>query len=116
VGSARLIWRGEIYEVDLGVPLGHEAAHLRPGVVVSADLINNGPGAMVGVVPITSTRYGLRSHVELEQGDSGLGHDSFARCDQIRMLSTKRLSNHRGRISPESMQVIDRALRFVLDL
>jgi mRNA interferase MazF len=116
VGSARLIWRGEVYDVDLGVPVGHEPAHLRPAVIVSADLINNGPGALIGVVPITSTRYGLRGHVELEPGDTGLGRESFAQCDQIRMLSTKRLSGRRGRTSPESMQAIDRALRFVLDL
>jgi mRNA interferase MazF len=116
VGSARLIWRGEIYDVDLGVPLGHEPAHLRPGVIVSADLINNGPGALVGVVPITSTRYGLRSHVELEPGDNGLDHESFARCDQIRMLSTERLSGRRGRTSLEAIHAIDRALRFVLEL
>jgi len=111
-----LIWRGEIYDVDLGVPLGHEPAHFRPGVIVSADLINNGPGALVGVAPITFSRYGLRSHIELEPGDTGLDHESFARCDQIRMLSTERLSSRRGRTSPESMQAIDRALRFVLDL
>jgi mRNA interferase MazF len=111
-----LIWRGEIYDVDLGMPLGHEPAHLRPGVIVSADLINNGPGALVGVVPITSTRYGLRSHVELEPGDNGLDHESFARCDQIRMLSTGRLSGRRGRTSLEAIHAIDRALRFVLEL
>ena len=116
MGPARLIWRGEIYDVDLGIPLGHEPAHLRPGMIVSADLINNGPGALVGVVPITSKRYGLRSHVELEPGDTGLDHEYFARCDQIRMLSTKRLASRRGRTSPESMQAIDRVLRFVLDL
>ena len=116
MGPDRLIWRSEIYDVDLGMPLGREPAHLRPGVIVSADLINNGPGALVGVVPITSTRYGLRSHIELEPGDTGLDQKSFARCDQIRMLSTQRLSSRRGRTSPESMQVIDRALRFVLDL
>ena len=111
-----MIWRGEIYDVELGIPVGHEAARLRPGVVVSADLLNNGPGALVAVVPITSTRYGLRSHVALEPGISGLGHDSFARCDQIRTISTRRLSHTRGRVSLELMQVIDRALRFVLDL
>jgi mRNA interferase MazF len=116
VGSAGLIWRGEIYDVDLGAPIGHEPALLRPGLIVSADLINNGPGGLVGVIPITSTRYGLRSHVELEPGHTGLGHDSFARCDQIRMLSTTRLSNRRGRLSPEPMHAIDHALRFVLDL
>jgi mRNA interferase MazF len=114
VRPARLTWRGEIYDVDLDISLGHEPALLRPGVIVSADLINNGPGTLVGAVPITSTRYGLRSHVELEPGDSGLDHESFARCDQIRILSTKRLSSRRGRTSPESMQAIDRALRFAL--
>ena len=111
-----MIWRGEIYDVDLGVPIAHEPAHVRPGLIVSADLINNGLGGLVGVVPITSTRYGLRSHVALEPDHTGPDHDSFARCDQIRMLSTTRLSNRRGRMSPEPMQAIDRALRFVLDL
>jgi mRNA interferase MazF len=111
-----LIWRGEIYDVDLGVPVGHAPASLRPGVVVSADLINNGPGALVGVVPIISTRYKLRSHVELEPGTSGLEHESFARCDQLRMISIRRLSTQRGRIPTEEMHHIDQALRFVLDL
>ena len=87
MGSARLICRGDIYDVDLGIPLGREPAHLRPGVIVSADVINNGPAALVGVVPITSTHYGLRSHVELEPGYTGLGHGSFARCDHIRIES-----------------------------
>jgi len=77
--------------------VGHAPASLRPGVVVSADLINNGPGALVGVVPITSTRYNLRSHVELEPGSS----DSFARCDELRMFSIRRLSTRRGRIRTE---------------
>jgi mRNA interferase MazF len=111
-----LIWRGEIYDVELGVPTGHVATRVRPGVVVSADLINNGPGALVVVVPITSTRYGLRSHIALESGTSGLDHESFARCDQIRTISTKRLSHQRGRVPLEFMQAIDRALQFVLDL
>ena len=109
-----MTWRGEIYDVELGIPLGDQPAHHRPGVIVSADLINNGPGTVLGVVAITSTRYGLRSHVELEPGDTCLEHESFARCDQIRMLSTKRLSSRRGRSSPESMRATDRALRFVL--
>jgi mRNA interferase MazF len=116
MGPARVIWRGEIYDVDLGVPLGREPSHRRPAVIVSADLINNGPGTLVGVVPITSARYGLRSHVELEPGDSGLDHDSFARCDQIRMLSNRRLAQRRGRIPLDRLRAIDQALRFVLDL
>ncbi|MGC1207639.1 MAG: type II toxin-antitoxin system PemK/MazF family toxin, partial [Ornithinimicrobium sp.] len=82
-----MIWRGEVYDVDLGQPVGHEPAFKRPAVVVSVDILNNGPGQLVIVVPVTSAAYGLRSHVEIEPGSSGLGHTSYARCDQLRVIS-----------------------------
>lgn len=111
-----MIWRGEVYDVDLGQPIGHEPAFRRPAVVVSGDMLNNGPGRLVVVVPVTSADYGLRSHVEVEPGRSGLGHPSYARCDQLRVISTDRLSSRRGRLDPEELRAIDQALRFVLDL
>ena len=111
-----MIWRGEVYDVDLGQPVGHEPAFTRPAVVVSVDLLNNGPGGLVVVVPISTAAYGLRSHVELDPGLSGLDHTSYARCDQLRVISTERLSSRRGMIAPEQMAAVDRALRFVLDL
>lgn len=111
-----MIWRGEVYEVDLGQPIGHEPAFRRPAVVVSVDILNNSPGQLVMVVPVTSAAYGLRSHVELEPGSSGLDHTSYARCDQLRAVSTARVSTRLGMVAPDQMSAIDRALRFVLDL
>jgi mRNA interferase MazF len=111
-----VIWRGEVYDVDLGQPVGHEPAFTRPAVVVSVDLLNNGPGGLVVVVPVSTAAYGLRSHVGLEPGMSGLDHTSYARCDQLRVISTDRLSYRRGMIGPEQMGAVDRALRSVLDL
>jgi mRNA interferase MazF len=116
VGRPGLIWRGEIYYVDLGQPVGREPAFRRPAVVVSVDILNNGPGGLVVVVPITTTGYGLRSHVELERGSSGLDHTSYARCDQLRVVSVERLSSRQGAIGSGQIQEIDQALRFVLDL
>jgi mRNA interferase MazF len=116
MGSAGLIWRGEVYYVDLGQPVGHEPAFRRPAVVVSVDIVNNGPGGLVVVVPITTVGYGLRSHVELESEGSGLEHISYARCDQLRVVSVERLSSRQAVLAPEQMQAIDQALRFVLDL
>ena len=84
--------------------------------MVSVDILNNSPGQLVMVVPVTSAAYGLRSHVELEPGSSGLGHTSYARCDQLRVISAARLSSRRGVVAPGQMQAIDQALRFVLDL
>lgn len=107
-----MIWRGEVHDVDLG----HEPAFRRPAVVVSVDILNNGPGEVVVVVPITSAAYGLRSHIEIEEGSSGLDHTSYARCDQLRVISTARLASRRGMLAPDQMSAIDQALRFVLDL
>lgn len=116
MGRPGLIWRGEIYYVDLGQPVGHEPAFRRPAVVVSVDILNNGPGGLVVVVPITTTGYGLRSHVELEPESSGLDHTSHVRCDQLRVVSVERLSSRQGTIGLGQMQAIDQALRYVLDL
>jgi mRNA interferase MazF len=70
----------------------------------------------VAIVPITSTNFGLRSHIELEKGVTGLDHSSFARCDQLRMISVIRIIRRLGFAPLEQMSAIDQALRFVLDL
>ena len=116
MGIDRLIWRGEVYDIDLGQPVGREPAFRRPGIVVSTDVVNNGPGQLLIVVPIGSTGYGLRSHIELEPGLSGLDWTSYARCDQIRTVSTTRVADHRGRVGPDQLHLIDQALRFILGL
>lgn len=111
-----MIWRGEVYQVDLGQPIGHEPAFLRPAVIVSNDILNNGPGELVVVVPVTSANYGLRSHVEVSADQSGLDHLSYARGDQLRVISTRRIRDRLGEVSPEEMGAIDLALQFILDL
>ncbi len=116
VGRTGLIWRGEVYSVDLGQPVGHEPPFRRPAVVVSIDILNNGSGGLVTVVPITTAGYGLRSHLELEPAGSGLDHTSYARCDQLRVVAVERLSSRLGMVGPDQMRAIDQALRFVLDL
>jgi len=111
-----LIWRGEIYQVDLGHPIGHEPAFTRLAVVVSADVLNGSPGALVVIVPMTSTAYGLRSHVEIQPRASDLDHLSYARCDQLRVISTKRIVTRKGVAAADEVHAIDRALRFILNL
>jgi mRNA interferase MazF len=111
-----VIFRGEIYDVDLGSPIGHEPAFTRPAVVISTDVLNNGPGGLVTVIPVGSARYGLRSHIELNVGNSGLDRVSFARCDQLRTVSTERLRRRRGTAAGDEISLMDQAIRFVLDL
>ncbi len=116
MGRDHLIWRGEIYDVDLGYPIRHKSASVRPAIIVSADVVNNSAGDLVVVVTVGSTSYGLRSHVELEPGASGLDHLSYARSDHARVVTTKRIVSRRGMADAEEVHAISQALRFILDL
>ena len=60
--------RGEVWLVDFGEPVGREQAGRRPAVVVSADQLNDSPAGVVIVVPCTTARRRLPSHIELEPG------------------------------------------------
>ena len=110
-----LIWRGGLSRRPRSTSRTRASLSAPGGGGVSVDILNNGPGGLVVVVPVTTAGYGLRSHVELEPASSGLDHTSLCvRCDQLRVVSIERLSSRQGMISPEQMQAVDQALRFVL--
>jgi len=108
--------RGDVWLVDLGDPIGREQAGTRAAVVVSADPLNEGPAGVVVVVPCTTTRRGLPLHVEVEPGRSGLDQTSYARCEDVRWVSERRLVHRLGEIEVEVGEEIRRVLRLVLDL
>lgn len=108
--------RGDIWLVDFGQPVGREQAGRRPAVVVSADALNDGPSGVVMVVPVTSARRGLPSHVEIDAGDSGLDDVSYAKCEDLKSVSDRRLISQLGVADVEAVFEMERAIRFLLDL
>jgi mRNA interferase MazF len=108
--------RGEIWLLDFGDPLGHEQAGRRPAVVVSTDPLNEGPAGIVVVVPTTTTHRGLPSHVELDPATSGFSEISYAKCEDIKSVSDRRLITRLGRVGPDPMDAIGRILRILLEL
>ena len=108
--------RGEIWLVDFGEPVGREQAGRRPAVVVSADPLNRSKAGVVVVVPCTTARRGLPSHVELDPVESGLDEVSYAKCEDLKSVSDRRLVARLGAASSESMVGIGRTLRFLLEL
>jgi mRNA interferase MazF len=108
--------RGEVWVVDFGESLGHEQAGFRPAVVVSADRLNESPAGVLMVVPGTTARRDLPSHIEIEPGDSGLDQVTYAKCEDLKSISEKRLISRLGRVGPDVMFEIGRVLRFLLDL
>jgi mRNA interferase MazF len=108
--------RGEIWLVDFGEPVGREQAGIRPAVIASTDALNEGPAGVVLVVPLTSTRRELPSHVEVEPGESGLDYPSYAKCEDLKSRSERRLVDRLGVAGPEPMFEIGRVLRYLLEL
>lgn len=102
--------------VDFGEPIGREQAGRRPALVVSADLLNEGPAGVVVVVPITTTRRGLASHIELEPGDSGVSDVSYAKCEDVKSVSERRLVARLGSAEPDAVFAVGRILTYLLDL
>ena len=108
--------RGEVWLVDFGEPIGREQSGRRPAVVISADALNEGPAGVIVVVPCTTTRRGLPSHVEIDSGDSGLDVVSYAKCEDLKSVSEQRLITRLGQVGPRVIFEISRVLRFLLEL
>lgn len=106
--------RGEIWLVDFGEPIGHEAGAARPGLVVSDDPAN--VHGLVVLCPVTRTRRAYPTHVELEPGSSGLPSTSYAQVEQVRTVSTRRLTRRLGAADVAAMSQVERSLRFLLRL
>jgi mRNA interferase MazF len=108
--------RSEVWLVDFGDPVGREQSGRRPAVVVSADSLNESRAGVVVVVPITTAYRGLPSHIEIDQGSSGLDEVSYAKCEDVKSISEERLIGRLGEVGDEVMFQAARALRFLLEL
>jgi mRNA interferase MazF len=108
--------RGEVWLVDFGDPTGREQAGRRPAVVISSDLLNDSRAGVVVVIPITTAHRDLPSHVEIERGSSGLDEISYAKCEDVKSISDRRLVGRLGVAGDEAVFQMARALRFLLDL
>ena len=108
--------RGEIWLVDFGDPVGREGGYVRPAVVVSSDMLNAGPGGVIVVVPVTTSRRSLPLHVEIEPGESGLDEISYAKCEDIRSVATERVLRPFGVVPSAVLYRISLTLHYVLEL
>ncbi len=85
-------------------------------MVVSADALNEGPSGVLMVVPVTSIRRGLPSHIEIDSPDSGLDEVSHAKCEDLKSISDRSLVRRLGTLDPAALASLERVLRYLLDL
>ncbi len=102
--------RGEIYLADLPKPVGS-----RPVLLVtrtSAIAVRTA----VTVAPVTRTVRGIPTEVPLGRSH-GMRTKSVANCDSLQTIPIEALRRKAiGRLSPDELPALDRALRFALDI
>lgn len=102
--------------MDFGEPVGRHQSGRRPAVIISADPLNDSSAGVVIVIPATTARRGLPSHVEIEPGGSGLDEVSYARCEDLESISEQRLIARLGTVTDAVTFELGRVLRFLLDI
>jgi mRNA interferase MazF len=108
--------RGEIWLVALDPIIGSEIGKTRPGLIISHDR-GNQYSEIVTVIPLTSKVEKIYPfEALLEVRETGLKHDSKAKCNQIRALDKSRLVKKLGALGSDKMETVERALAVHLDL
>jgi mRNA interferase MazF len=103
--------RGDIYLCDFGDPIGSEQGFNRPAVIISASEMSR--FGLPIMLPITRTRLGYATHVELEKA---LPVTSYVQCEQIRVVSTERLIRQVGTVDGVDVIRIENVIRRILQL
>jgi mRNA interferase MazF len=82
----------QLWVVDFGAPAGHEQGGVRPAIVVGSPQHCALAVDVMLVVPLTTRDRGLRHHVRIASQSSGLHRASWARTEDVRAISTARLT------------------------
>lgn len=88
-----------------------------PAIVLSSDAIN-AHSMDICVIPISTVEHKAFSlRVRLRAGSAGLSRDSWAKCDQPTTVEKQEaLYPPLGRLSGSSMELIEAAVKFALEL
>ena len=99
------ILRGDILWADLDPVRGREQAGRRPVLVLSQEVFNERSGTVIAVA-VTSREPSAGFPLTLEIRSVHLPKRSWVKISQIRILSTERLGDHIGRLSPEELEMV----------
>jgi mRNA interferase MazF len=114
MGEARgikVVRRGEIYLVSFDPTLGAEMQKTRPALVVQNDIANRySPITIVAAITSTVDTRPRPTKVLVKAPEGGLSVDSMVRLNQIRSVDKRRLLKRLGKLSPVTLEDVNRAL------
>lgn len=105
---------GEVWDVDFGVPGGHEQGKERPGLLISSDWFNQTRAELVIVLPLSSALRSLGTHVRIDPPEGGVDVASDIMCEHVRSIALERLLERRGKLEAATMNEVVKRLKVLL--
>ena len=110
------IRRGDIFTVDLEPVRGSEQGKVRPALVIQNDVGNQYSPTVIVAAITTGSHTQFDVNVLIKAPEGGLRNDSLVLLNQIRTVDKTRLSRHWGRLSAQTMERGDEAIKISLGL
>src|SRR5438477_9863457 len=104
--------RGELYRVRRP---GADLKRSRVFVIVSRQVLLDSNFSTVVCAPVYSQAQGLTTQVSVGVNE-GLKHESSIFCDNLVSLPKSDLTDYIGSLSPQSVALLNQALRIALEL
>ncbi|MEA2025044.1 MAG: type II toxin-antitoxin system PemK/MazF family toxin [Actinomycetota bacterium] len=112
-----MLTSGDVVEIDLGFPAGHESGLRRPAIIVTSQRVIDAGSNVVHGVPLTTTIRGFGSEVMIEpDGRNGISSSSAAQCQHIRAVSTDRIEAVVGNVGAVALSHIREVIGLILDV
>jgi mRNA interferase MazF len=109
--------RGEVYWVSFDPTVGAKIQKTRPALVIQNDVANrHSPITIVAAITSKIDDEPYPAEVVVRAREAGLAKDSVVLLNQIRSIDNARLRQQIGRLRPETMASVDRALAISLGL
>lgn len=118
IAKKRIIFRGQVYQCNLGVGIGSEECKERPCVILQYNSANkSSPNTLIA--PITHSSSNLPIVVPITPQTDSNGNiilDGNVLLGNITCISKARLGNYITSLSPKEMKEIDTAIAISLDI
>ena len=107
--------RGEVYYINLSSNFGSEQGGNRPCVIIQNDFGNTYSGTVIVAPMTTQTKKQLPTHVQISSQDR-LHPSTIILLEQIRVVDKQRFGDFVCRLSEETMERVDKAIKISLAL
>jgi len=109
--------RGEVYLVSFDPTLGAEIKKTGPALVIQNDVANRwSPITIVAAISSSSDEPTYPTDVRVDPPEGSLRAASVVLLNQLRSIDRRRLVRRLGRLRPETIKRVDRALQVCLGL